>query len=316
MDDAGPSSFIAFRTGAGLYDANAARSFFKRFGRNEQFAAGTVVFEQNEKSNKQSIFKQPVSKALTAPLKDTLFARRNIHRMYLLTSGEVHLSAEGAVAETVRPGDVFGEMAVLSEIPDVNTPARRSATAEAISAVECYSLDGDEVQKGLSEEPEFALMLMSVMFDRLRAQVSRLAGSEGDESHRANRMVPTFDKVVMDALHDQLGHAAIVRFREGDKIMKEGAPGTTMYVVYEGEVAVAVGRRIIEKVGPGGVFGEMALVDQMPRAATAVARAECILLSMNRPQLIGLVKSAPSIGMSMMRAVAQRLRYMNDLFSD
>ena len=93
--------------------------------------------------------------------------------------------------------------------------------------------------------------------------------------------------------------------------MKEGSPGTTMYVVMEGEVAVVVGRRIVEKVGVGGVFGEMALVDQMPRAASAVARSDCALLSMNRNQLIELVKSDPVVGMAMMRAVAERLRYMN-----
>jgi CRP-like cAMP-binding protein len=307
---------MPFRTGAGHYDAAAARDFFKRFGRTEKFDADIDIFVQNEKSNKQSIFKKPVTKALTAPLSETLFARKNIHRMYLLTSGEVTLSADGAVVDRAQPGDVFGEMAVLSEIPDIDTPARRSATAHTAAAVECFSLDGDEVQAGLGEYPEFALMLMSVMFERLRAQVAKFAQVESGEGHRANRMVPTFNATVMAQLHDSLGHQSTVRFREGDRIIKEGAPGTTMYAVLEGEVAVAVGRRIIEKLGPGGVFGEMALVDQLPRAATAVARAECILLSMNRPQLVQLVKANPTIGMAMMRAVAERVRYMNAVLEE
>ena len=88
-----------------------------------------------------------------------------------------------------------------------------------------------------------------------------------------------------------------------------------MYVVLEGSVAVTIGKRIVEKLSPGGVFGEMALVDQSPRTASAQARSDCALLSINREALIGLVKADPAIGMAMMRAVAARVRYMNGLLS-
>ncbi|MBL8512568.1 MAG: Crp/Fnr family transcriptional regulator, partial [Betaproteobacteria bacterium] len=66
----------------------------------------------------------------------------------------------------------------------------------------------------------------------------------------------------------------------------------------------------------GGVFGEMALVDNAPRAASVVAREDCALLSINRDALLALVKSDPATGMAMMRAVAARLRYMNSLFEN
>jgi len=306
-----PSTFIPFRFGVGHYDATEAKAFFKRFGKSETFAKGALVFTENEQSNNQSIFKKSVAKALTAPLDETLFARRNVHRMYLLLEGEVGLSAEGVLSETAHVGDVFGEMAVLTEIPAMETPARRSATAKATSRITCYSLDGTEVKKGLAKQPEFALMLMSVMFERLRAQVIRFSARADDSKHRANRIPAIFGEPLIEELRDSLGHPAVVRFSAGAKIMTEGSPGTTMYTVLEGEVAVAVGRRIVEKVGTGGVFGEMALVDQMPRAASAVARTDCALLSMNRSQLTALVKSKPETGMAMMRAVAARLRYMN-----
>lgn len=309
------SSFMPFKKGVGHYDANEAITFFKRYGKAEKFAAEALIFQQNEKSNKQSLFNKPVTKALTTPLAESLFARKHVHRMYLLTEGEVILSDEGALEEIARPGDVFGEMAVLSEIPDVDTPARRTATAKTKTAVTCYSLDGDEVQKGLAKRPEFALMLMSVMFERLRTQVDRLSRRPSDAKHHSNRMEAIFDKSIITALRERLGHNSVVHFRAEDRILKEGSLGSTMYVVTEGEVAVAVGRRIVEKMGPGGVFGEMALVDGLPRAATAVARTECALLSMSRPQLVSLIESDPVIGMAMMRAVAERLRYMNALLA-
>ena len=312
-DDA--STFISFKSGVGHYDANVANAFFKRFGKAESFVSGALVFAQHEQSNKQSIFQKSVAKALTTPLDRLLFAKKNVHRMYFLTEGEVVLSAEGMLEETARVGDVFGEVAVLSEIPDIDTPAKRTATAKAASNIKCFSLDGNEVQTGLRSQPEFALMLMSTMFERLRARVIRFSVHDNDEKHYANRLPAIFGKSIVDALRDRLGHASVVRFREGAKIIKKGNPGTTMYVVFEGEVAVAVGRRILEKVGAGGVFGEMTLVDQMPRAASAVARTDCALISMNREQLMTLVKSNPDVGMAMMRAAAERLRYMNQILA-
>jgi|LakMenEpi03Aug12_release.lakeMendotaPanAssembly.Ray.scaffolds.fasta_scaffold351375_2 CRP-like cAMP-binding protein len=308
-------TFIPFKSGVGHYDTSIAQAFFKKFGKAESFAKGAQVFAENEQSNKQSIFKKSVSKALTTPLEQSLFARKNVHRMYYLTEGEVLLSGEGFLEEVASPGDVFGEMAVLSEIPDMELPARRSATAKATADIKCFSLDGDEVQTGLQSQPEFALMLMSVMFERLRAQVIRFSARADDAKHRANRLPAIFGKNIVDVLRDSLGHTSVVRFNAGAKIMKEGNVGTTMYVVFEGEVAVAVGRRIVEKLGAGGVFGEMALVDEMPRTASAGARTDCALLSMNRDQLIKLVRSNPGAGMAMMRAVAERVRYMNSILA-
>ena len=305
---------MPFKSGAGYYDPAIAKTFFKAFGKKEKIIAGTTIFEENEKSRKKTIFQKPIGKALTTKIDRDLFRRRNIHRMYLLTDGEVVLTAGGKVLDTLWPGDIFGEMAVISEIPDLEREARRSATAKSVADCTLYSLDGHEVQTGLAKKPEFALMLMSVMFARLRFLAARLAAQGNSENHRSNRIEPTLDAVTVATLENTLDHATVVRFQEGAKIMKEGSPGTSMYVVLEGEVAVAIGRKIVEKLERGGVFGEMALVDQSPRTASAVARADCALLAINRDALIKLTKSDPEIGMAMMRSVASRLRYMNSLF--
>ena len=85
--------------------------------------------------------------------------------------------------------------------------------------------------------------------------------------------------------------------------------------IADGKVSVAIGRKVVEKIGPGGVFGEMALVDHSPRTAAAIARADCNLLAIDRAELIEFVKSEPAMGMQMMRSVATRIRYMNDLLA-
>ncbi len=289
------------------YDSTVAQAFFESSGRREKIAAGTTLFVENEKSSKKGIFSKPINAEL--------FDKPVIHRMYLLTEGAVELTAKGKMVDMVRAGEVFGEMAVISEIPGIATPSTRSATATAKTDCVGFSLDGVETETGLNKTPEFALMLMSVMFERLRFLAARLATRDVAKAKISSRSEPVFDAATLKVLEGKLERATVVRFYEGRQIMKEGNPGTTMYIVLEGRVTIAINNKIVEKLVPGGVFGEMALVDQSPRTASAIARTDCALLSINRDTLIGLVKSDPAVGMAMMRCVADRMRYMNSLFT-
>ncbi|MBL8516023.1 MAG: cyclic nucleotide-binding domain-containing protein [Betaproteobacteria bacterium] len=314
-----PSSVLPFRAGSGFYNPEIAKAFFKAYGKKAEFPAGTILFLENDKSKKKSIFKQPLAKALKTSVSEAFFAPRRIHRMFFLASGEVALTQGGRLLHKAQPGDVFGEMAVISELPDPEFDAVRSASAEATEDCMAYSLDGAEVQEGLRKKPEFVLMLLSVMFERLRMLAGKLSahGDDVDEKtsrHRSRKAESILDPAMLAALRDKLDVSTVVHFQEGKKILKAGVSGTTMYVVLEGQVAVAIGRKIVEKIEAGGFFGEMALVDQLPRTATAVARTDCSLLPINREALIKLVKTEPDFGMALMRSVAQRLQYMNSLF--
>ncbi len=290
-----------------FYDAAVARTFFESCGRAEKFAAGTTLFVENEKSTKTSIF--------TKPINAEIFNKPVVHRMYFLTDGAVELTAGGKMIDTIHAGEVFGEMAVISEIPGVNTQSTRSATATAKTDCAGYSLDGAETEEGIYQTPEFALMLMSLMFERLRFLAARLATRDVAKSNTSSHSEPVFDAETLTALESKLERATVVRFAEGRQIMKEGHPGTTMYIVLEGRVTISIDNKIVEKIDTGGVFGEMALVDQARRTASAIARTDCVLLSINREALIALVKADPAIGMAMMRCVADRMRYMNSLFA-
>ena len=59
---------------------------------------------------------------------------------------------------------------------------------------------------------------------------------------------------------------------------------------------------------PGGVFGEMALVDQSVRAADAAAEVDCALLAINRTVFLNLLRTDPTFGASLLGAMAERLR--------
>jgi CRP-like cAMP-binding protein len=87
-----------------------------------------------------------------------------------------------------------------------------------------------------------------------------------------------------------------------------------MYVVQDGTVAISIKGKVVEKVGPGGVFGEMALVDKSPRTATATAESDCSLLTINRTDFLALVKARPDFAMSILRALADRLRFLTSKY--
>ena len=64
------------------------------------------------------------------------------------------------------------------------------------------------------------------------------------------------------------------------------------------------------RAGPGGVFGEMALVDQSVRAATATAETACALLAINRVAFLYLVKTSPAFGAALLSGLAERAKDM------
>jgi CRP/FNR family transcriptional regulator, cyclic AMP receptor protein len=81
-----------------------------------------------------------------------------------------------------------------------------------------------------------------------------------------------------------------------------------MYAVIEGRVAVSIGSGVIERLGPGGVFGELALIGQTPRMASVVAETDCSLLPINRTAFLLLVKTNAEFAASLLGALAERLR--------
>ena len=74
-------------------------------------------------------------------------------------------------------------------------------------------------------------------------------------------------------------------------------------------MAISIGDAVVEKLGPGGVFGEMSLVDRSPRLATAVAETDCALLAMSRHMFLHLVKRSPKFGAALLKAVGERAAF-------
>jgi len=84
-----------------------------------------------------------------------------------------------------------------------------------------------------------------------------------------------------------------------------------MYVVQEGEVDILVNGKIVETVGPDGIFGEMALADTSPRSATAAAKTDLRVVPRNDQKFRSHVQRTPFFALQVMRVLAHRLRETN-----
>jgi CRP-like cAMP-binding protein len=103
-------------------------------------------------------------------------------------------------------------------------------------------------------------------------------------------------------------------FAAKENIFQEGDEGDCMYIVKEGEVDLFYKGKFLTTVERGGIFGEMALIDYLPRSATAVAKADCTLVQVDEKHFMKLVQETPVFALQVMRVLVQRLRIMNEIF--
>jgi len=103
----------------------------------------------------------------------------------------------------------------------------------------------------------------------------------------------------------------VVTVKAGDVLFRKGDPAKVMYVVLSGELRVGDGNKIFEQLAPGGLVGEMALIDHAPRAATVTALTDSTLAEIDEKRFLFLTQQTPSFALNVMRVLSQRLRRMN-----
>lgn len=94
----------------------------------------------------------------------------------------------------------------------------------------------------------------------------------------------------------------------GEPVFYEHRPGEEMYAVLSGRIDVLTYGKVLEQVGPGGIVGEMALIDEAPRSAAALAAEESRVAVIPRQLFLTLVKEEPDFALAVMRVLARRLR--------
>ncbi len=116
------------------------------------------------------------------------------------------------------------------------------------------------------------------------------------------------------------GEDLLVEFSAGDFIFREGDLGTEMYIVHEGQVEVlnqaGEGEHQIAVLEKGDFFGEMSLLEELPRAASIRAISPVKLVTINGTMFAGMLQSNPEIAVRMMRKLSRRLREADAMLVD
>ena len=99
----------------------------------------------------------------------------------------------------------------------------------------------------------------------------------------------------------------------GSEIFREGEPGDLMYAVVEGAVEIIVNGVAVETIESGGILGELALIDDSVRSATAIARTDTRLARIDRQRFTDLVRNHPTFALHVMQVMAARIRHTDEL---
>ncbi len=136
---------------------------------------------------------------------------------------------------------------------------------------------------------------------------SLLGGGSGSSEDDLLGTIPLFEELSsreIDAVQRLLHRRDYV---SGESIFVQGEPGLGMYIIARGVVSIQSepsGRELVELVN-GDFFGEIALLNEVIRTATARAKTDCTLLSLFQPDLLGLLDRNPRLGVKVLLALSR-----------
>lgn len=132
---------------------------------------------------------------------------------------------------------------------------------------------------------------------------------------------PLFGRLTAEDIDRIAAYSRIERVKRGRTIFRKGDEGTGMMAVLAGRVKITVPGRegkeaLLNIIGPGGMFGEIALLDGRPRTADATAMTESILLVLDRRELLEIVGHSPDFALRLIAILCDRLRHTTEQVED
>ncbi|HSB73813.1 MAG TPA: peptidase domain-containing ABC transporter [Candidatus Methylomirabilis sp.] len=212
---------------------------------------------------------------------------------YVLVSGRARVvkateRGEEIALNSLRPGDSFGEMALLEQ-------TTRRATVRASSDVEVLRLDRSAFDALLADHPDLRKVL------DLQAAHRRL--------QNFFRSFTPFGKLSVAALEMMLAELEPVAVARGTRVIRQGDPPGPMYIVQEGRLRIFTeedgSRRYLAYLRTGDFFGEMSLFKGEVRAATVEAVSPCRLLRLTERTFAKLLDGEPDFKKQLEERIAQ-----------
>jgi len=217
----------------------------------------------------------------------------NADAFYVLVAGRARVlrtNAEGheVSLNTLRPGDVFGETALLSEEP-------RNATVRCSSSVEVLRLGRADLLELVSEQPGLKNYLeMTVRWRTLHGFLYQFSN---------------FGRLPRPALSALLARLEPAQFAKGETIIREGQPTGPMFIIERGHVRIFASENGSEKnlafLRDGDFFGELSAIKGVARTASAEAVRDCHLLALKPEAVLELSREFSDFARLMEERIAQ-----------
>jgi CRP-like cAMP-binding protein len=191
--------------------------------------------------------------------------------MYIVKSGTIEAFDNGAEDRILRnytEGGIFGELALLFRSPRAATLRVSSSTSSGASLWKFSVKDYDAIVKGNARVAETALKA-------IERDSSYKTYLEMRQLEAAMRKCKVFRHFTHEDLERSMNVMEKVTFTNGTNIIQQGDVGDAMYFVQSG-TAVCIQEKtgeVLSEIGPGGHFGELALLFDQPRAVTVRAKA-------------------------------------------
>jgi CRP/FNR family cyclic AMP-dependent transcriptional regulator len=120
--------------------------------------------------------------------------------------------------------------------------------------------------------------------------------------------VPLFRDCSAEVLDRLAGSTAEFQFAADAPIVQQGQVGNGLYIVVSGGVSIVAGSDQLARLGPGDFFGELSVIDQQPRAASAYAVGETVCLALASWDLMAVLEQDPHVSINLLKGLAARLR--------
>jgi len=133
--------------------------------------------------------------------------------------------------------------------------------------------------------------------------------------------IPLFKRLPPVDLNELAERLRVLKVKKNDVLFRKGSEGDCLYIIQQGNVKITLPSEAGEEViitifTDGDFFGEMALLDQMPRSANAVAMQSTQLLMLNRRDFLKFLKTNDTAMEIILSSLSQRLRRTDKILED
>jgi CRP/FNR family cyclic AMP-dependent transcriptional regulator len=243
---------------------------------------------------------------LLLQLIDIRYGHANLTRLIdLLLQRQFDLVKDNVqLLETILPITIFNEVKAILVFPLEEPDAKQVLRQyNLIALFQVDSWVADLAVFYAKDKPELSLVLgeygMKPKDEQFYARLNTIALLKRTDFFK--NISANYLLAITELLHAETAYAKEI-------IVKEGDPADSLFIICEGQVSIQKGNNEIAKLGPGECIGEIAILDKMPRSASAVALTDVKLLRVYANDFSEMLLNFPEIGQNLLTILAQRLR--------